>query len=86
MEDLKRKLEAIRDLARARVRMLNEGSCCYDEERKAFYLQEYDSKIAELDRLLHDLHCKPDCPHQADKHEGLKKYWHRLFGYGGRQH
>jgi len=85
VEDLKVKLEAIRDLARSRVRMLNEGASFYDADKKAFYLQEYESKISELERLLHDLPSKPLRTNQEEKSGSLKKYWHRMFGDRTRQ-
>ena len=60
--------------------MLNEESSFYDDDKKAFYLHEYESKINELDRLLHNLPLSPIPSHRNEKPSGLKRCWNRLFG------
>ena len=57
MEGFIAALESIRDAARSRVRVLNQGVTFYNEEEKARYLQQYESKLRELDRLI--LNLKP---------------------------
>ena len=52
MEGFIEALESIRDAARSRVRVLNEGATFYNDEEKTRYLQQYESKLRELDRLI----------------------------------
>ena len=42
----------MRQMAKDRLKMLDDGITFHDAERKAFYLREYESKVQELDRLI----------------------------------
>ena len=80
---MKRSLEGIRDLARSRVRLLNEGETGYTATEKAAYLRQYESKLRELDHLLHELGNKPIRPPQHEKSNPstprLKTFFRRLM-------
>ena len=42
----------MRETIAGRIEMLHEGVTFYDEEKKAHYLQEYESKLQDLDRQI----------------------------------
>ena len=52
MLELKKSLEALRDMVATRMQMLRTGVTYYTEDQKTFYLEEYLSKLLELDRLI----------------------------------
>ncbi|SNB45725.1 hypothetical protein [Geobacter sp. DSM 9736] len=52
MADAKEVLELMRNVARSRLDMLNNGVTFYDEGKKAFYAGEYRKKLDEIDRLI----------------------------------
>lgn len=64
MSDLKESLLAMRQMAKTRIRMLNEGITFYDAERKAYYLREYEARVRELDQLIRRLSLKLVRPHK----------------------
>ncbi len=45
----------MREMARSRIQMLKEGVTLHDDEKKAFYLREYEAKVKELDREIRRL-------------------------------
>lgn len=49
MSDMKDSLTMMRDMAKERIQMLKDGVTLHSEEKKAFYLREYESKVRELD-------------------------------------
>lgn len=49
MSDLKESLTMMRDMAKDRIQMLKEGVTFHDEDKKAYYLREYETKVRELD-------------------------------------
>lgn len=55
MSDMKESLTMMRDMARSRIQMLKEGVTFHDEDKKAFYLREYESKLRELDQQIRRL-------------------------------
>jgi len=64
VSDLKESLIAMRQMAKTRIRMLNEGITFHDAERKAYYLREYEAKIRELDQLIRRLSLNLVRPHK----------------------
>lgn len=59
MPEMRESLEAIRDMARSRVKVLKEGGSCYSDKEKAGYLQQYETRLRELDRLIRELDHPP---------------------------
>jgi hypothetical protein len=55
MSDMKESLAMMRDMARSRIRLLKEGITLYDDARKAYYLQQYESKVKDLDHEIRRL-------------------------------
>lgn len=49
---MKESLETMRDMVVSRIEMLQEGVTFYNEQKKAYYLQEYRTKLRELDQLI----------------------------------
>jgi hypothetical protein len=45
----------MRDNVLCRIKMLQEGTSYYNETKRAYYLQQYREKLAELDRLILNL-------------------------------
>lgn len=45
----------MRDMAKSRIQMLKEGVTLHDDDRKAFYLMQYESKLRELDQQIRRL-------------------------------
>ena len=45
----------MRDMAKSRIQMLKEGVTFHDNEKKAYYLQEYESKVRDLDQEIRRL-------------------------------
>ncbi|WP_236685510.1 hypothetical protein [Geobacter pickeringii] len=42
----------MREVARIRISMLRDGVTLYDNSRRNYYLQEYESKLQQLDQLI----------------------------------
>lgn len=55
VSDMKESLTMMREMARSRIQMLKEGVTFHDPEKKAFYLQEYEAKLRDLDREIRRL-------------------------------
>lgn len=55
MSDMKESLTMMRDMAKERIQMLKDGVTFYSEERKTYYLREYESKVRELDHEIRRL-------------------------------
>jgi hypothetical protein len=49
MSDMKESLTMMRDMAKERIQMLKDGVTLHNDEKKAYYLREYESKVRELD-------------------------------------
>jgi len=77
VEDLKIELEAIRNMARSRIQVLNEEADFYNEAQKAYYLQKYESKLRELDQLIDALTPEPVSKPHGDK-RGSASCIHKL--------
>jgi hypothetical protein len=52
---MKESLVMMREMAKSRIQMLKEGVTFHTEEKKAFYLQEYQAKVRELDDQIRRL-------------------------------
>lgn len=55
MADAREVLEMMRDVARMRISMLRDGVTFYEGDRKNFYLQQYEEKLSQIDRLIRKL-------------------------------
>lgn len=55
MSDMRESLSMMRDMAKERIQMLKDGVTLYNNERKDFYLHEYEAKVRELDYLIRRL-------------------------------
>ena len=64
MSDMKEALIMMRQMARERIDMLNNGVTLYDNERKEYYLKEYEAKVRELDIEIRRLGLKVVRPQQ----------------------
>ncbi|GFO54508.1 hypothetical protein GMSM_15150 [Geomonas sp. Red276] len=49
MSDLKESLVMMREMAKSRIQMLQEGVTFHEESKKSYYLREYEAKLRELD-------------------------------------
>ena len=58
MADAKEVLEIMKEVAKSRIDMLKEGITFYDSEKKAFYLQEYEKKLRDIERLIRRLNLR----------------------------
>ncbi len=58
MADAREVLEIMKEVARSRIEMLKEGVTFYDDEKKAFYLQEYEKKLQDIERLIRRLNLR----------------------------
>jgi hypothetical protein len=52
MSDIKESLVMMRTMAKSRIEMLRTGTTFLCEEKKSYYLQEYESKVRELDQQI----------------------------------
>lgn len=52
MADAKEVLEMMREVARSRIDMISNGITLYNDEKKAFYLDEYGKKLQDIERLI----------------------------------
>lgn len=64
MSDMKEALIMMRQMARERIEMLNNGVTLYDNERKEYYLKEYEAKVRDLDIEIRRLGLKVVRPPQ----------------------
>jgi hypothetical protein len=58
MADARETLEIMRDVARSRIQMLKEGVTFYNDDRKDYYLREYESKLRDIDQLIRRLNLR----------------------------
>lgn len=64
MSDMKEALIMMRQMAKERIDMLNNGVTLYDNERKEYYLKEYEAKVRDLDIEIRRLGLKVVRPPQ----------------------
>ncbi|ABQ25066.1 hypothetical protein Gura_0860 [Geotalea uraniireducens Rf4] len=55
MADMKEALEMMKDMALERIRMLKDGITLHDDFKRAYYLQEYEAKLSEINKLIRRL-------------------------------
>jgi uncharacterized protein with PhoU and TrkA domain len=55
VSDMKESLGMMRDMARFRIQMLKEGVTFHNDDKKAYYLREYESKVRDLDHQIRRL-------------------------------
>lgn len=63
---IKESLEIMRDMVASRIEMLQEGVTFYNDQKKAYYLQEYRTKLRELDQLILSLSLSLIRPEDSD--------------------
>jgi len=64
MSDMKESLSMMRDMAKSRIQMLKEGVTFHDEQKKSYYLKEYEAKVRELDHEIRRLTLRVVRPNQ----------------------
>ena len=42
----------MREVARTRISMLRDGVTFYEDDRRSYYLREYEEKLAQIERLI----------------------------------
>lgn len=52
MADTLEVLEIMREVARIRISMLRDGITFHEGDRRSYYLQQYEEKLAQLERLI----------------------------------
>gem|GEM_PF-1480555 len=52
MADMKEALEMMKDMALERIRMLKDGITLHDDFKRAYYLQEYEAKLSEINKFI----------------------------------
>lgn len=52
MADMIEALEMMKDMALVRIRMLKDGITLHDDFKRAYYLQEYEAKLSEINKLI----------------------------------
>lgn len=55
VSDMKESLVMMREMAKSRIAMLKEGVTFHNEEKKSYYLREYEAKVRELDHEIRRL-------------------------------
>lgn len=55
LSDLRESLDMMREMTRSRIAMLRDGVTFHNEEKKVFYLREYEAKLKELDQEIRRL-------------------------------
>lgn len=58
MADAKEVLDIMRDVAKSRIQMLKEGVTFHDDAKKVYYLQEYESKLRDIEQLSRRLNLR----------------------------
>ena len=52
MADTREVLEMMREVARIRISMLRDGVTFYEGDRRSYYLQQYEEKLSQIERLI----------------------------------
>ncbi|MBT1074623.1 hypothetical protein [Geobacter grbiciae] len=52
MADARETLEMMREVARTRISMLRDGITFYDNERRSYYLRQYEEKLTQIEHLI----------------------------------
>jgi hypothetical protein len=52
---MKESLIMMREMAKSRIQMLKEGVTLHSEEKKAYYLEQYQARVRDLDHQIRRL-------------------------------
>ncbi|GLI39205.1 hypothetical protein KI811_03875 [Geobacter hydrogenophilus] len=52
MADARETLEMMREVARTRIAMLRDGITFYDNDRRSYYLRQYEEKLTQIEHLI----------------------------------
>lgn len=52
MADAREVLETMKQVAKIRIEMLKEGTTFHSKSKQAYYLQEYENKLREIEELI----------------------------------
>ena len=52
---MKESLIMMREMAKSRIQMLKEGVTFHNDDKKAYYLREYEARVRELDQQIRRL-------------------------------
>jgi hypothetical protein len=52
MADAREVLETMKKVAKIRIEMLKEGTTFHNKKKQAFYLNEYEAKLREIEELI----------------------------------
>jgi Na+/phosphate symporter len=55
VSEMKESLVMMRDMAKSRIQMLKEGVTFHNDDKKAYYLKEYEARVRELDQQIRRL-------------------------------
>lgn len=58
MADLTESLEMMKDVAKIRIEMLKSGVTFHEPAKKALYLQAYEEKLRELEKVIRKLNIR----------------------------
>jgi hypothetical protein len=69
MADAREVLETMKSVAKMRIEMLREGITFHSKSKQAFYLQEYEEKLREIEELLRRMNIRLVYSKGADEKE-----------------
>jgi capsule polysaccharide export protein KpsE/RkpR len=69
MADAREVLETMKSVAKMRIEMLREGTTFHSKSKQAFYLQEYEEKLREIEELLRRMNIRLVYSKGADEKE-----------------
>jgi len=52
MADAREVLEMMREVARTRISMLRDGATFHEDDRRSYYLREYEEKLRQIEHLI----------------------------------
>jgi len=55
MADAREVLETMKEVCKIRISMLRAGTTFYDQDRQQYYLQAYEEKLGQIERLIRRL-------------------------------
>jgi len=58
MADTKEVLVMMKDVAKTRIRMLQDGVTFHDAAKREYYLQEYEKKLRDIEQLIRRLNLR----------------------------
>ncbi|MRR06077.1 MAG: hypothetical protein EG828_03895 [Deltaproteobacteria bacterium] len=69
MADAREVLETMKTVAKMRIEMLREGITFHSKSKQAYYLQEYEDKLREIEELLRRMNIRLVYSKGADENE-----------------